>query len=154
MIADIIGMFRIVREKKFVLNAVLWIQIRRPAGQSGRSRRTQLSLLQPVGRRNLTRRANERGWKNWTINKRINRSVLVYQWVWDFRAWAEICRCLKGHTRRIRTYRAMPGLVKVRWKMNWLICLIKGHKWYQLDNDGTFLYNFICTRCAKGKKWK
>jgi len=37
-----------------------------------------------------------------------------------------------------------PGIFK-------LACWVKGHKWYQVDNDGAFVNDFICLRCAKGK---
>ena len=31
------------------------------------------------------------------------------------------------------------------------ICRIFGHKWYQIDNEGTFVNDFICLRCADAK---
>ena len=30
-----------------------------------------------------------------------------------------------------------------------LICFFKGHRWLKMNNDGTFLNNYICVRCAK-----
>ena len=32
-----------------------------------------------------------------------------------------------------------------------LICRLIGHKWYQIDNNGNFVNDFICLRCAEGK---
>lgn len=30
------------------------------------------------------------------------------------------------------------------------MCWLFGHKWHKLDNNGTFIFDNVCLRCAKG----